>query len=278
MVAIPNVRLSLSNSPESVPVVQQALAGVAASLGLDALETNDLDTAVTEVCNNVVHHAYEGQEGPLEVELYALAGALDVVVRDRGIGIRPHVGERSQPHTGLGMPIVHALTQRIAFSKLAGGGTEVRMQFTTPSAAALEPLEEGELESHVIGEAELASTIEMALAPSSVARAVLPRVLGALAQRARFSSEQIADVRRFSETLAANAGDAIGAGHLGVAVELAPRDLGLRIGPLRAGSATRLLDASTDGLGPTIELRAGDARVVSSGSAEMLALRLLERR
>ena len=278
MAEIPNVCLNLSNRPENVLIVQQALTGVAESLGLDALETNDLNTAVTEVCNNVVLHAYEGQEGPLEVEVYALPGAVDVVVRDHGFGIRPHVGERKQPHTGIGLPIVHALTQRVGFSNLAGGGTEVRMQFAAPQAAAPEPLTEDRLESHIGGEAELASAIEMALAPITVARAVLPRVLGTLAERAHFCTDRISDVQLVADTLAANARDSISGSHLGVAVDLAPRDLELRVGPLRVGSARRLLNSTTDGLGPAIERLTDDHRVASSDSAEMLTLRLVERR
>jgi serine/threonine-protein kinase RsbW len=275
---IPNVSLSLSNAPENVVVVQQALSGVAVALGLDALETNDLHTAVTEACNNVVLHAYEGMEGPLEVDVYALAGALDVVVRDRGIGIRPHVGERTQPHTGLGMPIVHALTQRVAFSKRDGGGTEMRMQFTTPDAAALEALEGEGLESRIAGAEVGRDTI--ALAPSSVVRAVLPRVLGAFAKRARFSSEAISGVQLFADTFAANAEDSIGVGRLGVTVDLAPDALQLRIGPLHAGSAARLLDSCVDADGRRLAIERlphlrGEA---SRNSTETLALLIRERR
>jgi serine/threonine-protein kinase RsbW len=280
MAEVPNVRLKLSNTPESVAVVHQALAGVAESLGLDALETNDLDTAVTEICNNVVLHAYEGQEGSLEVEVYALPGAVEVVVRDRGIGIRPHVGERTQPHTGLGLPIVHALTQRLGFRKLAGGGTEVRMQFAVAQAVMPKALAEDGSGSHIAGEGAPASAIEMALAPRTVARAVLPRVLGALAERACFCGERVADVQLLAGSLAANARDSIAAGHLCVAVELAPRSLELRVGPFRPGSAGRLLDSTDDGddgLRAAIERLASHRRVAPFDSAEMLELSLLER-
>jgi serine/threonine-protein kinase RsbW len=276
---IPNVSLSLSNAPESVVVVQQALSGVAVALGLDALEVNDLNTAVTEACNNVVLHAYEGQEGPLEVEVYALAGALDVVVRDRGIGIRPHVGERTQPHTGLGMPIVHALTQRVAFSKRDGGGTEMRMQFTTPAAAAPGPLEGEGLESQIAGAEVGRDTTAIALAPSSVVRAVLPRVLGALARRARFSTDAISGVQLFADTLAANAEDSISIGQLGVTVDLAPDVLELRVGPLHAGAAARLLDSCVDADGSRLTIeRLPHFRDASRDSTETLALLMRERR
>ena len=258
--------------------MHEALVGVAENLGLDALETNDLDTAVTEVCKNVVHHAYEGEEGPLEVEVYALSGAVDVVVRDHGLGIRPHVGERTQPHTGIGLPIVHALTQRVAFTKLTDGGTEVRMRFAATNVVAHEPLNATGLESQIVGKAARASTIEIALAPNTLASAVLPRVLSSLAERASFSAGRIYDVRVVAETLAANACDLVGSSsHLGVTVSLAPRSLELHLGPLLADSASKRFDLTASGLRPAIERLTDDHRVASYDCAEILTLRVVER-
>jgi serine/threonine-protein kinase RsbW len=277
MAEIPNVWLNLRNRPENVLIVRQALTGVAEKLGLDAVETNDLNTAVTEAANNVVQHAYEGEEGPLEVEVYALPGAVDVVVRDRGIGIRPHAEDAAEAHAGIGLPVIHALTQSVGFSNLPGGGTEVRMQFAAPKAGTLEPLVADGHESHSPANGKLASTIELKIGPSSVAQAVLPRVLSALAARAYFSTDRIADLQLVADTLVANSHDSISGSHLGVAVDLAPRNLELRIGPLRAGSAKILIDASADGLGDMIERLTDEQSVAASDSTETLALRLVER-
>ncbi len=278
MAETPNVRLRLWSVPGSIAVVQQALSGVATALSLDALEHDDLNTVVTEVCKNVVFHAYEGQEGPLEVEVYALAGALEVVVRDRGIGIRPHVGERTQPHTGLGMPIVHALTQRLAFSKLAGGGTEVRMQFTTPDVAAPESLEADELESGSASAVTGEHTI--ALAPSSLARAVLPGIVSALAKQALFSADAIADIGLFADALALSARDSGGERQLDLTVAVAPERLDLRVGPLALGRAASMFDVVVNAGGRRLlATRLPETRELASRDAgEMLALRLLERR
>jgi hypothetical protein len=117
----------------------------------------------------------------------------------------------------------------------------------------------------------------MTLAPSTLAQAVLPRVLSALAARAYFSTDRISDVQLVADTLVAHAGDSISGSHLGVAVNLAPRDLELEIGPLRVGSARRLIDsAAADGFGAVIERLTDDHRVSASDSVEMLELRLVE--
>ena len=89
---LPNVRLTLSNKPENVLLVREMLTGVAEMVDLDGSDLNDIRTAVTEACNNVVLHAYEGDEGPLEVEVYGGAhSALEVVVRSGQIRLRTTV-------------------------------------------------------------------------------------------------------------------------------------------------------------------------------------------
>jgi anti-sigma regulatory factor (Ser/Thr protein kinase) len=280
MADIPNVCLNLSNRPENVLVVRQALTGVAESRGLDAVESNDLNTAVTEASNNVVQHAYEGEEGPLEVEIYAQAGAIMVVVRDHGVGIRPHAEEGEEAHAGIGLPVIHALTQSVEFKNLPGGGTEVRMRFAAARADALELLsDDGAEQSHgPVGHKLASTTVELTLAPSVVAQAVLPRVLSALAARAHFSTDRISDLQLVADTLVANSRDSLSGGRLEIAVSLAPRDLELHIGPLRTGSARRLVESAiADGVGPVVERLADDHRVSTSNSSEMLALRLVER-
>ena len=76
-------------------------------------------------------------EGPLEVEVYAHPGAVEVVVRDHGVGIRPHAEGGEDSHSGIGLPVIHALTQRVEFRNLPGGGTEVGMEFPAPKAIAV---------------------------------------------------------------------------------------------------------------------------------------------
>jgi serine/threonine-protein kinase RsbW len=278
MAEIPNVGLNLSNRPENVLVVRQALTGVAENLGLDAVETNDLNTAVTEACNNVVQHAYEGEEGPLEVEVYAQAGAVEVVVRDLGVGIRPHAEGGDDAHAGIGLPVIHALTQRVEFRNLPGGGTEVGMQFSAPRATALEPLPDGGPHPSIAARPRMTSTVEMTLAPS-LAQAVLPRVLSALAARAYFSTDRISDLQLVADTLVASFRESVSGSHLSVAVTLSPRNLELQVGPLRSGSARKLMDsAPADGLGAVLERLTDEHRVSGSDTAEMLALRLVEPR
>ena len=58
------------------------LGGVAELLQLDPELLDDLKTAVSEACNNVVLHAYPGGSGPLTVQLTLGARGIEVIVRD----------------------------------------------------------------------------------------------------------------------------------------------------------------------------------------------------
>jgi serine/threonine-protein kinase RsbW len=282
---IPHLRLSLPNRPENGLVVRQALSGVAACLGLDAIETNDLNTAVTEACNNVVEHAYGGAEGPLDVEVCARSDALAVVVRDRGLGMTVPAGRTrdEQSRGGMGLLVIDALSRRVEFAQPASGGTEVRMEFAA-ATACLEPLESDAAreasapDSALPGEA--ASSVGLSVVPNALAQAVLPRVLSTLAAHAYFSTDRISDVQLVADVLAAKAGDSISASHLVVGVSVAPRNLDLRIGPLHTGRGESIVTAAADGLAPVIERLTDERHRVTQtgGSAEMLELRLVDQR
>jgi serine/threonine-protein kinase RsbW len=276
----PNVRLQLPNKPENILLVREMLTGVAETIDLEREELDDIRTAVTEACNNVVLHAYEGAEGPLEVKLYARPQAIEVVVRDHGIGLQPPAAPTDGATSiGLGLPIIQALARRVELRDASDKGSEVWMEFGTASTHALDSHSRGEFELPPPAQIESISEVEASIVPPDLARTVLPRVLSVLAAHARFSTDRIGDTQLLADALAAQASKAVGDGHLSVAVHVKPRNLELRLGPLDAGGAQQLIAAAAvEGIGPVVEALADDHRVLSSGSSEVLALRLSDRR
>jgi len=280
---IPNVRLSLSSRAENVLLVRQALSGLADTIDLDPIELNDVSTAVSEACNNVVLHAYGGGEGPLEVEIFASGPTFEVVVRDRGGGIQPRESDHEAVAGGIGLPVIRALTQAVDFNDLDGAGTEVRMRFATAHARRLELAEEDPSPSgdaHALPVRTPRDALTFTLGPPALARAVLPRVLSALAARAYFSTDRISDTQLLADALVAHAEGSLSASRLEVEVEVAveARSLELRIGPLRAGRAEAVLaDATHDGLGSVLERLADGHEISREGASETLGLRLAER-
>jgi serine/threonine-protein kinase RsbW len=274
----PNVRLTVSNQPENVVLVREMLSGLADTIGLDGNDLNDIRTAVTEACNNVVIHAYEGSEGPLQVEVFVSTTAIEVVVRDHGTGIRPRIRSAEEESAlGIGLSIIQSLAPRVEFNDLAGNGTEVRMEFATHTTRELNALAEDGHDVAAIEPSELASTSALAVAPGSLAREVLPRVMCVFAARADFSTDRISDAELVADALAAQAGASGAVGLVSVSVRVEPRNLQLRVGPLSAGAAQRLIvDSAMEGLGGVLEKLTDAYEVASDGSSEMLELRLTD--
>jgi anti-sigma regulatory factor (Ser/Thr protein kinase) len=121
--------MTMPARPEGVAVVRQALAGMAEALAFDAAVVADMKMAVSEACTNVVVHAYEEDEGTLEVEIRSDEMGLTVVVRDHGAGIQPRPARRRAPALGLGLPLIAALSDAFELRGSVGEGTEVRMTF-----------------------------------------------------------------------------------------------------------------------------------------------------
>jgi hypothetical protein len=152
------------------------------------------------------------------------------------------------------------------------------MQFLTPSKRALEPPQTDGDGLPATSQEELGATVAMTIAPSSVARAVLPRILSVMAARAHFSTDRISDAQLVADSLAAHAPSSLGADRLSLTVSYTTRSLELCVGPLGAGRADKLILASdVDGLGPVIEKLTDDRRVSAVGSSEVLALQLVDR-
>jgi serine/threonine-protein kinase RsbW len=283
---LPNVRLNLANRPENVSLVRDVLVGVAEAVELDASGLNDIRTAVTEACNNVVLHAYEGAEGPLEIEVYAPSSAIEVVVRDHGTGIRPHIGASDEGTSGIGLLVIQALVDSVEFkgaeaptTKKDGVGTEVRMTFATAGAGTLEPGDGDGFALPVPARAELANTVAITIAPARLAGSLLPRLLSVLAARAHFSTDRISDAQLIADAIVAHAPESMSGSQLSVGIKAEPRDLELRIAPLRAGGARHLVvDSAVEGLGPVIAKLTDNQEVAALGSSEMLVLRLVDQR
>lgn len=272
-----NVRLQLANRPENVMLVREVLSGVADALALARGDLIDIHTAVTEACNNVVQHAYGGEEGPLDVVVELAPDAVTVVVRDWGVGIPAALHGRTAHDTcpGIGLTVIHALVHRFDLRRPADGGTEVCMEFATLGARPPRPLGEPDVALPPIASTVRAPTITLTVMPGDLARAILPRLMCGLGARAHFSTDRLSDLHLVADAL--GAGDV--AARLRIVAGVEPRVLELRIGPLERGRGQRLVaDSSLEGLGSVIARLVDRCQIESAGSYEVLALRLMDDR
>ena len=131
------LRLELTSVPDSVGLVRSVIRTVACAADLDPALVDDMHSAVSEACNNVVLHAYDATPGPLILSLAVQGDSVELVVRDQGSGIRPGAGRNRG--LGMGVTLINSLADRAEFES-SEFGTEVRMRFRRPSCVP-EPLE-----------------------------------------------------------------------------------------------------------------------------------------
>lgn len=122
----PDLELKLPARAENVAVVRHAFGGFAEALSVDEQTLADIKLAITEACTNVVIHAYDDENGSLEVDASIYGRRLEVVIRDRGRGIVPRP---DSPGLGLGLPLIATLAETLELGKDHNEATEVRMTF-----------------------------------------------------------------------------------------------------------------------------------------------------
>lgn len=265
-----HVRLHLLSQPENVGLAREALAGLAETVALSREQYDDMRTAVTEACNNVVQHAYEDEEGPLELELRVLDDAVEVVVRDQGVGMADGAAQAAG-ELDIGLPVMLALADRLEVGAGPYGGTEVSMRFRAPGLEALDtrPAPNGDGPPEIVLP-DVQVSARVAFSSGELAAAILPRIAASLAARAHFSTDRVSDVQLVSDAVAVGASPLTNGPHLEVALGTERRRLDMQIGPLRVGGAKQL----ERGTLPAIERLTDEASVTAIGPDEVLLLRM----
>ena len=260
------VRLEMTSYPENVALVRAALSGLAAATELDDELAADLKTAISEACNNVVLHAYDGGSGPLTVEITGLHNGISAVVSDRGMGItRISSGE---DRVGLGLAIMSALADRAEFRAAEGGGTEVRMWFARDTAIVEAPSLEppAEWAAHVAF--ELIGDLVTWLSPANLARSVLGRVFRSTAAAAHFSVGKLSEFYALNDAIAQYV-ELAADGQLGVAISSSSRRISITGGPFRVLGASPAGDPA-EGSRELDDLKQAGGSIVDTLTTERL--------
>ena len=269
----PDVRWVGPLRPENVAVLRQALAGAIEVLGLSESRLLDVNTAVSEACNNVVVHAYEGKEGPLEVYLCVQDSELEVIVSDKGVGIRPKAPEPGLEVQGLGLSLIQTLSDRVEFHGGVDEGTKVRMAFAMNGTSEewVRELPEDQREVH-----PPPGELVVAVSAGPLAAPVLGRVIAMLAARVDFSLEGISEAQLVTDSLAANVPRVLVGNKIQLGIDSPPEELLVRVGPLEEGGATRIMEASALGeLPPVLERLSKEHKIEKSQDGEVLCLTLV---
>jgi anti-sigma regulatory factor (Ser/Thr protein kinase) len=275
----PTVRLDLDSRPETLTLVRGALGGVADQLALDPELLDDLKTAVSEACNNVVMHAYDDDApGPLEVLLYTRDAGIEVLIRDEGSGI-PLVAPSDDRLQGVGLPVIRALTQEAEFRPVPEGGTEVRMLFAGERDGKrlfTEPAKASPEQRWTDG---LSGDAVVSLSPVSFVGGVLGRLARALAAKARFSLDRFSDVYLVTDAIAAHAARSASEERISFTISTDVRRLELTIGPFHNGANQWLRDrVAGQDADDALAMLSDEVVVTQVGTGEAIHVVMLDHR
>ena len=115
---------------------RSAVACFAAQMDPTLEELGDIRTAVSEAVTNCIVHAYPNELGTITLRCRILKdNTLDIVVKDRGVGI-PDVEKAMQPmfttggsdRSGMGLTIMDSFMTSMTIVSSPGKGTTVHMR------------------------------------------------------------------------------------------------------------------------------------------------------
>ncbi len=115
---------------------RSAVACFASQLDLTLEELGDIRTAVSEAVNNCIIHAYPDRLGIVILRCRILKdGSLDIVIKDRGVGI-PDLEQARKPmyttggsdRSGMGFTIMESFMTSFSVTSVPGTGTTVHMK------------------------------------------------------------------------------------------------------------------------------------------------------
>ena len=113
-----------------------AVSAFAAQLDPTLDELGDIKTAVSEAVTNAIVHAYPEDIGPVWMRVRLCAGGLlEIVVRDRGVGMED-IGRARAPlfttggteRSGMGFTIMESFMDDVKVRSKPGTGTTVTMR------------------------------------------------------------------------------------------------------------------------------------------------------
>ena len=115
---------------------RSAVACFAAQMDPTLEELGDIRTAVSEAVTNCIVHAYPDELGTITLRCRILKeNTLDIVVKDRGVGIAD-VEKAMQPmfttggaeRSGMGLTIIDSFMSSMTITSIPGKGTTVHMR------------------------------------------------------------------------------------------------------------------------------------------------------
>lgn len=127
--------LDVTSRPENLARIAEFIGEVTANFGMTEQETYNIQMAVDEAVTNIIEHAYQAQEGPIEVVAERQGEDFIVILRDRGRPFDPTnvtepditAGLDEREIGGLGLYFMRKLMDQVDFRFSDEGWNELIM-------------------------------------------------------------------------------------------------------------------------------------------------------
>ena len=130
------ITLSFPSKSANEAFARSAVACFAAQLDPTLEELGDIKTAVSEAVTNAIVHGYPDRIGVITMRCRILKdGVLDIVIKDKGVGIKdlerarqPMFTTGGAERSGMGFTIMESFMTSISVTSAPGKGTSVHMR------------------------------------------------------------------------------------------------------------------------------------------------------
>lgn len=130
------MNLEFPSKSSNEAFARSAVACFASQLDPDLEELGDIRTAVSEAVTNCIVHAYPDSIGIISLRCKILKGGiLDIIIKDRGVGIedleqarRPLYTTGGSDRSGMGFTIMESFMTTFDVVSVPGRGTTVHMR------------------------------------------------------------------------------------------------------------------------------------------------------
>ena len=259
-----DVRLELTASEDSLPVVRQTLRSIGETIEADEEALEDAELAVTEALANAVEHAYPDadERGPVRISFLPIDEEMLVSVRDFGRGMDDSAGGGGKDAPGYGLPMIEGIARRVDIR--AADGTEIEMTFALGTANAS------------------ATTVDGAAPGLLPAERILRRVVAVVAAQVDMSVERVMEALLVVELVARHGLRYLVGEHVKIRVTRGEGAFDLRLGPLEESGALRVVkDTDVPVVGSVVQRLSEDVRVETTEAGgincEYLLLRIATR-
>ena len=131
-----HMKLEIDSDSKNESFARTVVAVFVSRLDPTLEEVADIKTAVSEAVTNSIIHGYENQEGKIELECSLDGDAVEITVKDYGVGIMD-IEKAKEPlyttrpeweRSGMGFAFMEAFMDQLEVESVVGEGTVIKMR------------------------------------------------------------------------------------------------------------------------------------------------------